>query len=93
MKHEVTCITVDSGSRYDDCRCIQKIGYQTSNGEARESPAEIHEYIKSGDKFYIVQNGSRTYLEPVERDGTKYVRTKPNDTKKDNLLKQPGCKY
>ena len=44
-----------------------------------------------GEEFFILNNEKRTYLEKKEREGTKYVRTEPNDTEDDNLLKQVSC--
>ena len=39
-----------------------------------------------------VADNSKAYLEALETvGGTKYVRTKPNDTGRDNLLSLPEC--
>lgn len=92
MAFKVVCVDKDSGSRYNDCRCIETIGYEVLDSVFKRTPEQIHEKIEEDDReFYILENGERTYLEAKERLGTKYVRTKPNDTEEDNLLSQEGC--
>lgn len=91
MALEVTCVTTDRGSDYDDCRCIETIGYEVLGSTTQKTPAEMHDKINSGTDFYVKENGSKAYLEAAERNGTKYVRTESNDTRRDNLLQQPSC--
>lgn len=92
MAREVTCVTTDSRSDHNDCRCIETIGYEVAGDRKTKTPREMHFMLKVGDTdFYVEGGGSRAYLEPVERDGTKYVRTEANDTEDDNLLEQPSC--
>lgn len=93
MAYRVKCVIVDDASAYEDCRCISKIGIPKKGGGTNlYTPARIHDRIvEEGDEFYVEHNGEQTYLQAVERQGTKYVRTEANDTKDDNLLKQPPC--
>lgn len=91
MAFEVICATTDESSEYDDCRCITEIGYEVGDLTRKQTPARIHDKIKGGTDFYVEYRSSKTYLVPVENDGTKYVRTEPNDTKQDNLLKIGDC--
>ncbi|WP_169924438.1 DUF3892 domain-containing protein [Natrinema ejinorense] len=92
MAREVVCVTTDDASIHNDCRCIETIGYQIIEDNTwTKTPAEVHESIEDGKEYYVEHNGSKTYLEPAERNGTKYVRTEPNDTSRDNLLQQPSC--
>lgn len=93
MAYKVKCVTIDETSDYDDCRCIEIIGIPREGGGTNEySPSRIHDRIKNeGDEFFVEHEGERTYLDAVEREGTKYVRTEPNDTSEDNLLKQNPC--
>ncbi len=52
----------------------------------------MYEHIETeGKQFYVEYDGDRTELEPVEQNGTKYVRTAPNDTPEDNLLQLQDC--
>jgi hypothetical protein len=91
--HPIGCVTIDQSSDYDDCRCIEVIGIPTKQGGTNTyTPAEIYDRIEDeGDRFYVEEDGSKTYLEAVKRGSTKYVRTESNDTKDDNLLNQPSC--
>lgn len=91
MAFEVVCVNKDSSSRYNDCRCITQIGYEVLGSVYKKTPEEVHDKIKDGKDFYVEYNGKRTDLVAAERGSTKYVRTEPNDTKNDNLLKQDSC--
>lgn len=93
MAYSVECVNTDDSSHYDDCRCIETIGIPSKSGGVNKyTPERIHERIKEeDDSFFVEHQGSRTYLEPASHGSTRYVRTEPNDTKADNLLKQPSC--
>jgi hypothetical protein len=92
MSRQVTCITIDDGSSYDDCRCIEYIGYENNLGNTiTKRKQEVHDDIKDGKDYYILHNGTRTQLEAAGRGEDRYVRTEPNDTERDNLLNQPRC--
>lgn len=91
MAREVVCATKDPNGP-NDCRCITEIGYQITSTTRTKSPEEVHQDIDSeGKSYYVEHDGSRTELLAAERNGTKYVRTKPNDDKDDNLLKIGSC--
>jgi len=50
----------------------------------------IHQWLKSNDRFKIKVNESPyPYLESVEDNGTKYVRSERNRYRQDNLLELP----
>lgn len=88
----MTCITIDSGSNYDDCRCIKRIGYEVVGIQSSKTPEQIYDDIENDDRqYYIKENGTQTDLIPATHGSTKYVRTEPNDTTDDNLLEQPSC--
>lgn len=93
MAYRVECVTTDDSSDYDDCRCITEIGIPSKSGGVNTySPARIHDRIvEDNEEFFVKHGGEKTYLDPAEREGTKYVRTEPNDTPDDNLLKQDDC--
>lgn len=93
MAREVVCATTDSTGP-NDCRCITKIGYVYENIDTTGSktPEEVHNDVKHDNtNYYVEYRGSETDLIPAEKNGTKYVRTKQNDTKNDNLLKLDDC--
>lgn len=88
----VVCVTKDSSSDHDDCRCIETIGYKVGTTRLTATREEMHGKVKNGPRdFYVRSNGSKAYLEARERDGVKYVRTESTDTTADNLLQQPSC--
>lgn len=91
-EREVVCVTKDSSSNYDDCRCIDSIGYEVGSSVFTKTRERMHEKVKNGSHDYYAQaNGSKAYLEARERNGEKYVRTESTDTTADNLLQQPSC--
>jgi hypothetical protein len=89
----VECVNVDDGSQYDDCRCIESIGFPAkSGGITTRTPAEVYDWVENDGHTVIVEHdGDETEVVGVLDGTTKYVRTEPNDTKDDNLLKQPSC--
>lgn len=90
MTREVVCATKNPDGP-DDCRCITEIGYVILDKRRTKTPKQVHEDIKDGKDYYVEYGGERTDLIAVEREGTKYVRTEPNDTDDDNLLKIGDC--
>lgn len=92
-KYEVICVTVDEDSEYDDCRCIDWIGFPAEGGgTATRTSAQVHDMIEEdGDTVVVEHQGTETTVIAVTRGSTKYVRTEPTDTEDDNLLKQPIC--
>ncbi len=88
MAERVTCIVRGDKHLYSDCRCITQIKTDT----ATYSRLEAHNRVKNAPgSIYVEAGGSRANLIPAEREGLKYVRTVPNDTTADNLLKAPDC--
>ncbi|QCQ76088.1 DUF3892 domain-containing protein [Haloferax mediterranei ATCC 33500] len=84
----VNCVDVES--KPQDCRDIQSIGL--SDGMGQKTPAEVYDLIENKGRDVVVEhNGRRTKVRSATRGTTKYVRTKSNDTKDDNLLKQSSC--
>lgn len=91
--YEVECVTIDYGSRYDDCRAIEAVGFEAAGGGlTRKSPAEVHHLITTeGHTVYVTYHGERSDLRAVEDGEMQYVRCEPEDTDDDPLLKQPSC--
>lgn len=88
MAEKVTCIIRGDKDRYSDCRCITEIRTAVSV----YSRLAAHNKVKaSPGSLYVENGGSRADLVPAEREGLKYVRTAPNDTTADNLLKVKDC--
>lgn len=92
-RYKVKCVTIDQSSQYDDCRCIEQIGFPAEDGgTATRTPAQVYDLVENdGDTVFVEHNGATTDVIGATHGSTKYVRTEPNDTKDDNLLKQPSC--
>ena len=89
MSEKVTCIVKGEAHKHSDCRCITEI---RADWAKRYTRLEAHEKVKAFPGSIVVEAaGHSTPLIPAERDGVKYVRTRPNDTTDDNLLKVREC--
>ena len=87
MPEKVVCIVKGDG-RYADCRCITQI--QTD--ARRYTREQAYEQVRtSPNSIYVEGGGARAYLIPATREGVRYVRTRPDDTLDDNLLKVREC--
>jgi hypothetical protein len=86
-------VSLDYDSRYDDCRAIETIGFESVDGGfTRRTPAEVHRLVADADhSAYVVYRDERSTLRPVTDGDHAYVRTEPEDTPEDPLLKQPSC--
>lgn len=92
-KYEVQCVTMESNPNYHDCRGISTIGIEGNiSVTLQKTPAQVYEKIEDGHTVVVEHEGTETeVIKATTEDGTKYVRTEPNDTKDDNLLKQDAC--
>jgi hypothetical protein len=88
MAEKVTCIIRGDKDKYSDCRCITQIRTEV----ATYTRLEAHNKAKNTPgSIYVEAASSRANLVAAEREGLKYVRTAPNDTTADNLLKVRDC--
>lgn len=89
----VKCVNIDQSSDYDDCRCIESIGFPGKNTDTvTRAPAQVYDWVENNGHTVIVEhNDSETEVHGATHGTTKHVRTEPNDTKEDNLLKQQSC--
>jgi len=92
MSYRIKCVEINNACEFKDCRKIKLIGVLAQGGGVNKyPPARIYERINDGEEFFILNGPKKTFLIKAEREGTKYVRTEPNDTEDDNLLKQSAC--
>lgn len=91
MALEVRCVNTEHNPQ--DCRDIETIGFDAENGGiATRTPAQVYDLVENEGYRVVVEHlGTRTDVNAVKRGATKYVRSEPNDTKQDNLLKQDSC--
>lgn len=92
-RYEIICVDINQNSEYDNCRCIERIGFPAeSGGTATRTPAEVYDLIEEGGhSIFVEHNGTETGVIADKYNGTKYVRSFLNDTEDDNLLEQPSC--
>ncbi len=89
MAEKVTCIVKGEAHLHSDCRCITKIKTDYWKEYTRE---QAHEQVKAHPGSIVVESvGATAPLIPAEREGKKYVRTRPDDTTADNLLQVVKC--
>ena len=94
----INCINKDTGNHENPHVAISHLGWTNmGTGEGgRSTRLEMYNYIKEGGQAYVEdpKDGSKAYLEALTTPifGTKYVRTRPNDTGRDNLLSLMECR-
>jgi len=89
MAEKVTCIVKGESHLHSDCRCITEI---QTDGWRKYTRLEAYNKVTASPGSIVVEGGGETAtLIPAERLGTKYVKTRPDDTKEDNLLKVKEC--
>lgn len=98
MAVKVTCINKDDGNHHNPYLAITHLGWlnETNAEHGKCTRLEMYDFIKNkGGLAYVTdpRDGSKAYLEAlVTENGTQYVRTKPNDTGRDNLLSLMECR-
>jgi len=97
MAVQITCISKDSGNHENPYVAISDLGWTNDSTGATGSSTrlQMYDFVKNKNGVAYVKDpydGSKAYLTGEETSrGTKYVKTLPNDTKADNLLKLPEC--
>jgi len=92
MTVEVFCVTVDD-SQLDGCECITQIGWEngSENKIGYSTPEQMYDFLKNdGGRAYVVHDGVRAELVPVDGEHKKHVRTE-RGTPDQNLLNQQTC--
>ncbi len=92
-QYKVECVTLDYDSQYDDCRCIEELGFRTEGGGiTTRTPRQVYEMVEqNGDTVLVEYRGNLTEVVGVTHGATKYVRTRSTDTGNDDLVKKPSC--
>ena len=89
MAEKVTCIVKGEEYLHFDCCCITQLQVDGWRFYTRE---EAHDMVMIAPGSIVVEAGGRMVdLVPAKRGETKYVRTRPDDSTEDNLLKVPEC--
>jgi hypothetical protein len=89
MAEKVTCVVKGEKYLHFDCCSITQIQVDGRHIYTRE---QAHDKVTAAPGSVVVEAGGRTVdLLPAQRGETKYVRTRPDDTTEDNLLKVREC--
>jgi hypothetical protein len=94
MAIKIKCIKKENGNHENPCEAISSLGWiddltQKSGSSCR---IQMYEFVKEGGYAYVEKNNSRVKLiTAISSKGNKYVKTNPNDTEDDNLLKLSKC--
>ncbi|HED05340.1 MAG TPA: DUF3892 domain-containing protein [Ignavibacteria bacterium] len=97
MAVKITCISKDSGNHENPYTAISNLGWvnESTGKKGNSTRLEMYDFVENkGGDAYVKDpyDGSKVYLVgAVSSKGTKYVKTVPNDTEADNLLKLPEC--
>jgi hypothetical protein len=95
MSIRITCIKKDSGNHENSHTAISVLGWieDSTNNTGRSSRIEMYDFVKSGGYAYVKDTyGNKAQLIAETTSwGTKYVKTKPDNTTTDNLLKLSEC--
>jgi len=96
MAIRIYCINKDNGNHENPLTAISYLGWQNpaNNEKGKTSRVDMYNWIKKGGVAYVVdpKDNSKVTLTTAETPrGTQYVKTRPNDTGRDNLLTLPEC--
>jgi hypothetical protein len=95
MSIRITCIEKDSGNHENPHVAISFLGWtnEANSNSGRTSRDDMYDWVRGGGEAYVRDSaGDVAYLiAEISPRGTKYVKTKPDRTKQDNLLKLKEC--
>jgi hypothetical protein len=95
MSIRITCIKKAGGYHEDPHEAISTLGWveDGSGNRGSMSREEMYVWIKDkGGEAYVLAGSSRAFLvTAISRYGTRYVKTRPDTTPADNLLRLPEC--
>lgn len=95
MAVRITCIKKAGGNHENPHVAISSLGWvnEQTNEKGNSTRDVMHDWVKGGGQGYVRDaKGDVAYLiAEVSPRGTKFVKTKPDGTKADNLLSLPEC--
>lgn len=96
MRIRITCINKSSGNHENPHEAISYLGWieEVTNKQGKTSRVEMYDWILKGVVAYVEDAyGNIAFLvAEVSSKGTKFVKTRTDGTKSDNLLSLPECK-
>lgn len=96
MSKKITCIKKAAGDHENAYTAITSMSWtdDVNFTKGTSTRLEMYDLVKNNSTYAYVQDafGNKAYLMAATTSkGTKYVKTKPDDVKSDNLLKLPEC--
>ncbi len=95
MQIRITCIKKNNGDHENPYLAITHLGWVDSFGKTgMEKREDIYNWIENGGYAYVKEDEGivAQVITEIAPSGTKYVRTKPDSTTKNNLLNLRECK-
>ncbi len=96
MSVRITCINKANGYHENPYTAIEQFGWvnENNNQTGKSTRLEMYDFVSGGGSAYVKDwKGNTAYLiAETTANGTKYVKTKPDGTKTDNLLSLDECK-
>ena len=88
--HLVRCITTTD--KMEDHKIISHIGGKYGDNHWWMSVEDAIKKIElEGFSFWVSRNGKKVAVVVATREGTKYLKTDPDDSTNNNLLELPAC--
>ena len=95
MGFPITCINKDSGYHENPYVAISHLNWvnDQTGASGRSTRLQMHDFVKAGGVAYVQAGGARADVIPaVSPHGTKYVKTRADNSQTDNLLKLSECR-
>jgi len=89
MQIRITCINKDNGDHENPYLAITHVGWISNQGKIGvSSRIELYNWIENGGYAYVKEDEGilAQVITEIAHSGTKYVRTKPDSSTKNNLL-------
>jgi len=91
----ITCIKKDHGNHENPYVAIATFGWinESTSSRGTSSREQIYDWVVNGGYGYVKDSRGDTarLIAEISPRGTKYVKTIPDNTVLDNLLKLPEC--
>ncbi len=93
MAIKITCINKDAGYHQNPHKAIRGLGWTNDiTGQVGWSTRlQMYDFVIKGGEAYVSSGLTRARLMVAIHEGTRYVKTIADETKRDNLLYLPEC--
>jgi hypothetical protein len=95
MSIKITCIKKNGGFHESPYTAIESLGWinEVNNNNGMSTREAMYNWVNDGGIAYVYDGyGNKARITTsISPKGTKYVRTVPDNTPNDNLLKLPEC--